>query len=48
MHERDLKLVYKNRNKFTFNDLLKLDNSVTIYQRNLQSDTCNRNIQGKK
>ena len=35
IQERALKLVYK-ENKLTFDDLLKLDNSVTIYQRNLQ------------
>ena len=34
-HERALRLVYKD-NKLTFNDLLELDNSVTIHQRNLQ------------
>ena len=33
--ERTLRLVYKN-NKLPFDDLLKLDNSVTIHQRNLQ------------
>ena len=32
--ERALRLVYKD--KLTFDDLLKLDNSVTIHQRNLQ------------
>ena len=36
VHERALRLVYKDNNKLTFNDLLELDNSVTIYQRNLQ------------
>ena len=35
IQERALRLVYKD-NKLTFNDLLKLDNSVTIHQRNLQ------------
>ena len=35
MQERALRLVYKN-NKLTFHDLLKLDNSVTIHQPNLQ------------
>ena len=34
IHERALRLVYKD-NKLTFNDLLELDNSVTIHQRNL-------------
>ena len=34
MHERALRLVYKD-NKLTFNDLLELNNSVTIHQRNL-------------
>ena len=33
--ERALRLLYKD-NKLTFDDLLKLDNSVTIHQRNLQ------------
>ena len=46
--ERALRLVYKN-NKLTFDDLLKLDNSVIIHQRNLQIlETEIRNIQGKK
>ena len=35
IQERTLRLVYKD-NKLTFDDLLKLDNSVTIHQRNLQ------------
>ena len=35
IQERALRLVY-NHGKLTFNDLLKLDNSVTIHQRNLQ------------
>ena len=35
INERALRLVYKD-NKLTFNDLLELDNSVTIHQRNLQ------------
>ena len=35
IHERTLRLVYKN-NKLTFNDLLELDNAVTIHRRNLQ------------
>ena len=35
IHERALTIVYKD-NKLTFNDLLELDNSVTINQRNLQ------------
>ena len=35
IQERALRLVYKD-NKLTFVDLLKLDNSVTIHQRNLQ------------
>ena len=35
IHERALRLVY-NDNNLTFNDLLELDNSVTIHQRNLQ------------
>ena len=33
-HKRALRLVYKD-NKLTFNDLLELNNSVTIHQRNL-------------
>ena len=36
IQERALRLVY-NHGKLTFNDLLKLDNSVTIHQRNLQT-----------
>ena len=35
IQERALRLVYKD-NKLTFDDLLKLDNSVTIHPRNLQ------------
>ena len=35
IQERALRLVYKD-NKLTFDDLLKLDNSITIHQRNLQ------------
>ena len=35
IQERALKLVYKD-SKLTFDDPLKLDNSVTIHQRNLQ------------
>ena len=35
IQERALRLVYKD-NKLTFDDILKLDNSVTIHQRNLQ------------
>ena len=35
IQERALRLVYKD-NKLTFDDLLKLDNSVTIHQRNIQ------------
>ena len=35
IQERALRLVYKD-NKLTIDDLLKLDNSVTIHQRNLQ------------
>ena len=35
MQERSLGLVYKD-NKLTFDDLLRLNNSVTIHQRNLQ------------
>ena len=35
IHKKALKLVYKD-NKLTFNDLLEVDNSVTIRQRNLQ------------
>ena len=38
IYERALRLVYKD-NKLTFNDLLELDNSVTIPQRNLQIHT---------
>ena len=35
IQERALRLVYKD-NKLTFDDLLKLDNSVTIHKGNLQ------------
>ena len=35
IRETALRLVYKD-NKLTFDDLLKLDNSITIHQRNLQ------------
>ena len=35
IQERALRLVYKD-NKLTFDDLMKLDSSVTIHQRNLQ------------
>ena len=45
-HENAIRLVYKD-NKLTFNDLLELDNSVTINQQNLQI-LSNRNIQDQK
>ena len=32
IRKRALKLVYKDNNKLTFNDLLELDNSATIHQ----------------
>ena len=35
LHERALRIVYKN-NKLTFGELLVIDNSFTIHQRNLQ------------
>ena len=35
LHERALRLVYKNEDS-TFDELLELDNSVTIHQKNLQ------------
>ena len=35
LHERSLRIVYKDRNS-TFEDLLEKHNSVTILQRNLQ------------
>ena len=35
LHERALRLVYKNEN-LTFEELLEMDNSVSIHQRNLQ------------
>ena len=35
IQERVLRLVYKN-NKLTFDELLKLDNSISIHQQNLQ------------
>ena len=31
IHERALRLVYKDNNKLTFNDLLELDNLVTVH-----------------
>ena len=31
IHERTLRLVYKDNNKLNFNELLELDNSVTIH-----------------
>ena len=34
IHERALRLVYKNN--FSFSELLHLDNSVTVHQKNLQ------------
>ena len=36
IHERALRPVVYKDNKLTLNDLLELDNSVTIHQRNLQ------------
>ena len=36
LHEMALRIVYKNDN-FTFQELLAIDNSITIHQRNLQS-----------
>ena len=36
LHERALRVVYKNQN-LTFEELLEKDNSVTIHQRNLQN-----------
>ena len=45
VHERALRLVYKN-DDLNFQELLDLDNSVTIHQNNLQ--TGNRNVQGKE
>ena len=35
LHERALRLVYKNEN-LTFDELLDLDNSVTVHQKILQ------------
>ena len=35
VHERALRIVYNNNN-LTFQELLDLDNAVTIHQRNLQ------------
>ena len=35
LHERALRIVYKN-DTFTFQELLDMDNSVTVHQRNLQ------------
>ena len=36
IHERALRLVYKNETFLSFDDLLKRDRSVSIYQKNLQ------------
>ena len=36
MHQRALRLVYKDNNELTFNDLWELDNSVTTHMRNFQ------------
>ena len=36
MHQRALRLVYKDNNELTFNDLWELDNSVTTHKRNFQ------------
>ena len=36
IHERALKLVYKNETFLSFDDLLKRDRSVSIHQKNLQ------------
>ena len=36
IHERALRLVYKNETFLSFDDLLKRDRSVTIHQKNLQ------------
>ena len=36
IHERSLRIVYKDYNSF-FNDLLKKDKSVCIHDRNIQS-----------
>ena len=46
LHERALRLVYKN-DDLNFQELLDLDNSVTIHQKNLRR-TGNRNVQGKE
>ena len=35
LHDRALRLVYKNDNS-TFEELLQLDNSVTVHQKNVQ------------
>ena len=36
IHERGLRLVYKNETFLSFDDLLKRDRSVSIHQKNLQ------------
>ena len=36
IHERALRLVYKNETFFSFDDILKRNKSVTIHQKNLQ------------
>ena len=47
LHERALRLVYKT-DKLSFNELLELDNSVTIHQTEELTKTCYRNGQGEK
>ena len=42
IHERTLRLVYKDNNKLNFHELLALDNSAK------PSDNFNKNVQGKK
>ena len=36
IHEKTVRLVYKNETFFSFDDLLKSDKSVSIHQKNLQ------------
>ena len=36
LHEKSLRLIYKNKSNVSFDELLKMNKSVTIHQKNLQ------------
>ena len=36
LHEKTLRLIYKNKSNLSFDDLLKMNKSVKIHQRNIQ------------